>query len=135
MEENKITNPFSKLFNITKEATNHTEPNGNLAIDLYEKNNSYHIITPIAGVQPDDIELELNEDFVIIKGQRQTEQSHADQTFIYQECYWGTFERQINFPSPVDPENATATFKDGMLFISAPKVKSTRTRTLKIKTL
>jgi len=139
--QDKITNPFSRLFQTDTNDTTETKPkqtksdNGHLAIDLYEKNNQYHIVTPIAGVQPEDIELELNEDFVIIKGHRHTEESEKNDNYIYQECYWGTFSRQINFPSPIDPDQAEAAFKDGMLYITAPKVKSTQTRTLKIKTL
>jgi len=135
MKEQKLINPFSRFFNINKDIEIEPEPNGHLAIDLYEKNNTYFIVTPIAGVQPDDIELELNEDFVIIKGHRQTETSQQNHNYIYQECYWGNFERQVNFPSPINPDDATATFKDGMLYISAPKVKSAQTRTLKIKTI
>lgn len=139
--QNKITNPFSRLFqadtNDTDESSENqaNHDNGHLAIDLYEKNNKYYVVTPIAGVQPEDIELELNEDFVIIKGNRRSETTQAKENYIFQECYWGTFSRQINFPSPIDPDQAEAAFKDGMLYITAPKVKSTQTRTLKIKTL
>ncbi|MFA4930259.1 MAG: Hsp20/alpha crystallin family protein [Patescibacteria group bacterium] len=108
---------------------------GQLIVDMYEKNNSYYIIAPAAGVVADDIEIELNDDFIAIRGKRQKDTDLDDRIYHLQECYWGSFTRQINFPTSVDSENAAATFKDGMLTICVPKAKSVQTKTLKIKTL
>lgn len=115
--------------------SNDEEEEGHLIVDMYEKDNSYYIVAPAAGVSPDDIEIELNDEFVTIKGRRQKETDLSNRSFHLQECYWGSFSRQISFPTSVDSENAAATFKDGMLTICIPKAKSAQTKTLKIKTL
>lgn len=138
-----LFNPIAKLFsnNWNQTATNpennseENEEEGHLIIDMYEKDNSYYIIAPAAGVHPDDIEIELNDNFIVIKGKRQKDTSQNKQNYLVQECYWGSFLRQVDFPTQVDSEKAAATFKDGMLTICIPKTKSAQTKTLKVKTL
>lgn len=141
----KIFNPFSKFFstgfNTSSNSDNSTQtPNdtdndeGHLIVDMFEKDNSYYIIAPAAGVIVDDIEIELNDDYLLIKGRRQRDNDDK-KIHVLQECYWGSFSRKIDFPTQVDSEKAAATFKDGMLTICVPKTKSAQTKTLKIKTL
>ncbi len=141
----KTFNPFSKFFpasfNLNSSSEN-TTPNpedenneGHLIVDMFEKDNSYYIIAPAAGVAVDDIEIELNDDYLLIKGRRQRDVDDDKKNFLLQECYWGSFSRKIDFPTQVDSEKAAATFKDGMLTICVPKTKSAQTKTLKIKTL
>lgn len=137
--------PLTKLFTSNQNWTTTNDPSaiaaeteeedGHLVVDMYEKDNSYYIIAPAAGVQPDDIEIELNDEYILIKGKRQQDTLNANKNYVLQECYWGNFSRQIEFPSSVDSEKAAATFKDGMLTICIPKVRSAQTKTLKIKTL
>lgn len=141
----KIFNPFSKFFpsglnlNPSQENNPQTGDNdndeGHLIVDMYEKDNCYYIIAPAAGVMVDDIEIELNDDFLLIKGRRQRDNDDDKKNYSLQECYWGSFSRKITFPTQVDSEKAAATFKDGMLTICVPKTKSAQTKTLKIKTL
>ncbi len=137
----ETTNPISKLFQSSnfsfkenKKETPSSE-DGHLIVDMIEKDNSYIITAPAAGVSPEDIEIELNDDYIIIKGNRQSHSVSASHDYIVQECYWGSFSRQIDFPESTISEDATATFKDGMLHVTVPKSKSTKTRTLKIKTI
>ena len=137
----ETTNPISKLFSSSnfsfKEDKKEipSEEDGHLIVDMIEKDNSYIITAPAAGVNPEDIEIELNDDYIIIKGNRRSHSVSASHNYIVQECYWGSFSRQIDFPESTISEDATATFKDGMLHVTIPKSKSTKTRTLKIKTI
>ena len=142
----KIFNPFSKFFpsgfnlssnsnNSNQNSNDSDEDEGHLIVDMFEKDNSYYIIAPAAGVTVDDLEIELNDDFILIKGRRQRDNNDDKKIFLMQECYWGSFSRRLDFPTQVDSEKAAATFKDGMLTICVPKTKSAQTKTLKIKTL
>mgnify|MGYP000887719540 CR=1 FL=1 len=145
-KNSKIFNPFSKFFSSGFNSLSNSENNGNttndndndeghLIVDMFEKDNSYFITAPAAGVMVDDIEIELNDDYLLIKGRRQRDNNDDKKIYILQECYWGSFSRKIDFPTQVDSEKAAATFKDGMLTICVPKTKSAQTKTLKIKTL
>ncbi|MBU0648347.1 Hsp20/alpha crystallin family protein [Patescibacteria group bacterium] len=136
---NPLKNFFTNGWNLpTSQKNNEDNPSsdeGHLIVDMYERENSYYIVAPTAGVGSDDIEIELNDDQITIKGQRSKEPESPDRKYHIQECYWGQFSRHITFPTPVDSEKAAATFKDGMLTICIPKAKSAQTKTLKIKTL
>jgi HSP20 family protein len=136
------SNPFSQLFQKyttppTNQNTNPTskDEDGHLIVDMAEDNESYHITAPAAGVFPEDLEIELNDDYIVIKGSRRQDSTIQNRDYIVQECYWGSFTRQIDFPTPTDSDKAVATFKEGMLHITIPKAKSQKTRTLKIKTI
>lgn len=141
MDQKTNFNPLAKLFQNSKlNLTGNTDKNpveedGHLIIDMHESDNSYHITAPAAGVKPEDIEIELNDDYIIIKGHRRSYESSATQNYVIQECYWGSFTRRVDFPETTNSADATATFKDGMLHITIPKSKSAKTRTLKIKTI
>lgn len=142
-QNSRTINPLSKLFSNgwSYQSSNQSDPvteqeeAGHLVVDMYERDNSYYIIAPAAGVIADDIEIELNDEFITIKGRRSQDQIETDRKNILQECYWGSFTRKIDFPTPVDSEKAAATFKDGLLTICVPKTKSAQTKTLKVKTL
>ncbi|HPN67729.1 MAG TPA: Hsp20/alpha crystallin family protein [bacterium] len=133
-------NPFSQLFQkyTSTPPENHQagkDEDGQLIVDMSEDDESYFITAPAAGVQPEDLEIELNDDYIIIKGSRRQDNTPHNRHYLFQECYWGSFTRQIDFPTTTDSEKAVATFKEGMLHISIPKAKSQKTRTLKIKTI
>jgi HSP20 family protein len=70
---------------------------------------------------------------VTIRGFRTREKEVRDENYLYQECYWGKFARSIILPQEVDPENASVTFKNGILTIQLPKVNRKKTKKLRVK--
>jgi HSP20 family protein len=106
---------------------------GQLAIDAYETDNDIIIKAPIAGVDPDQIEVSITDDVVGIEGERErTKEAKSDDYFI-QECYWGKFSRQYILPVEVDSENGSAEIKDGILTVTIPKAIKSQKRVLSVK--
>ena len=140
MDQKTNSNPLSRLFqnsnfSFKPNTDKIIEEDGHLIVDMVEKDSAYEITAPAAGVKPEDIEIELNDEYIVIKGHRREQTTDVSQNYVLQECYWGSFMRRIDFPETTDSQNAAATFKDGMLHINIPKSKSAKTRTLKIKTI
>jgi HSP20 family protein len=110
------------------------EEEGQLVIDIYQTPEKFVIEAPIAGVKPEDIDVDVKRDSISIKGTRIHEQSIKEEDYIYQECYWGNFSRSIILPQEIDPEKAKVEFKNGILIVNLPKAQNLDSaRKLKIK--
>jgi len=107
---------------------------GQLTIDVYQTSDSIVIVSPVAGVATDDLDISITAESVTIQGHRGQVTEVSDEDYIYQECYWGRFSRSVILPEEVDPENAQASVKSGILRIVMPKLSAGRgNKKLRIK--
>lgn len=109
-----------------------SEPEGQLTVDVYQTENDIVVESAIAGVRPENIDIQVTADSISIRGSRQREKEVNDEDYLYQECYWGRFARSIILPQEVDPEGANVTFKNGILTVRLPKVNKKKSKKLKI---
>ena len=109
------------------------EGEGQLTIDVYQTSEEIMIESPIAGVNPDDLDVSITNESVTIKGKREREQRIRDEDYFYQECYWGKFSRSVILPQEIDAERAEANIKNGVLTIRLPKVSRAKSRKIKVK--
>ena len=95
---------------------------GQVAVDIYEQDNYYIIKAAIAGIRLSDIDIEIADNVLTIRGVRQqTDTIPADQYYL-QECFWGEFARSVTLPFALDPKKVKATFnKECILKILIPK--------------
>jgi HSP20 family protein len=108
------------------------EPEGELAIDMYQTDEELVILSAIAGVKPEDLSLYLEGDVLFIEGERKKPTEEKGDYFL-QECYWGKFSRKIVLPVEINPEKISATFKDGILTIRLQKISKERRKKILIK--
>lgn len=95
---------------------------GQVAVDIYEQDGYYIIKAPIAGVRLADLDIEVTDNVITIRGNRQQSDPIAPESYYLQECFWGEFARSITLPFPIDPKKIKATFnKDSVLKILIPK--------------
>jgi HSP20 family protein len=110
------------------------EPEGQLTVDVYQTPSDIVVESAIAGVKPEDIDINVTPDSIMIRGAREHMRATGDEDYLYQECYWGRFARSIILPQEVDPENAEVTFKNGILTVRLPKANKKKSRKLRVKT-
>lgn len=95
---------------------------GQVAVDIFEQDNYYIIRAPIAGVKLSDIDIEVADNKLTIRGNRQQGESVPVDQFYIQECFWGPFERTVTLPFVIDPKKIRATFnRECVLKILIPK--------------
>lgn len=109
------------------------EPEGQLTIDVYQTPSEIVVESAIAGVKPEDIDINVTSDSIAIRGERRKEKEVRDNDYFYQECYWGRFSRSVILPQEVDPESATVNFKNGILTVRLPKLNRKKAKKLKVK--
>jgi HSP20 family protein len=109
-----------------------SEPEGQLTVDVYQTPDDIVVESAIAGVRPEDIDIQVTADSIAIRGSRRREKEVSDEDYLYQECYWGRFARSIILPQEVDPDGADVTFKNGILTVRLPKVDKKKAKKLKV---
>jgi len=109
-----------------KEKEKWFETEGELAIDVYQTENDLVIQSAIAGVKPESLDISIENDVIIIKGNR--EKPEGGGAYFTQECYWGPFSRKVILPVEIDPNRIKATMKEGILTIRIPKILRERKR-------
>ncbi|HAS85166.1 MAG TPA: hypothetical protein DCS23_03835 [Candidatus Yonathbacteria bacterium] len=110
-------------------------PEGELAVDVYQTNDSIIIQAMVAGVASEDLSVSVTREMITIKGKREAPKGISPENYFYQELYWGAFSRVILLPSEVETEEVEATEKHGLLTIKLPKIDKGRKQTIKIKSL
>jgi len=101
---------------------------GELVVDLCQTENDFYVIAPLAGVKKEEVDVELENDVLTIKGERNHPLIEENLKFLQKECYWGKFSRKIILPEEIDPNNVEAYFKDGILIVKLPKLQKEKKR-------
>jgi len=108
---------------------------GELAVDVYQSSSEIIVQTMVAGVRPEDLNVDITRDSVTISGSRKESKTIKEDDYFTQELYWGSFARTISLPEEIDPDEAEATEKHGLLILKLPKIDKNRQTKLKIKSL
>lgn len=101
-------------------------------MDVYETAEEVFITAEIAGVDKDDLDVEINNKAVKISGRRVPPPRAAGASFRLAEIQYGTFERVFYLPTAIDPEVVSATYTNGFLQLRLAKALSTRSRRIPI---
>lgn len=109
------------------------------AVEIRQSDDDYKVKVQLPGVNKDDIEIELDNDFMTITAQIEEEKEEKEQkekNLKYHTCEfrYGKYKRTISFDQPIRSEEAVAEYKNGVLSITLPKqhVEKATTRKLKI---
>lgn len=95
---------------------------GQVAVDIFEFDNYYIVKAPIAGVKLADIDIEIADNSITIKGERKQTDTIPEDQYYVRECFWGPFSRTVTLPCTIDQRKVKATFnKDCILKILVPK--------------
>jgi HSP20 family protein len=105
------------------------------AIDVYERETEVVVLVELAGVKQDEIEVVVDGNTLVIKGERKEATPRSKRTYYQMEIQRGSFERSILLPSTVDPDKTKASYEDGLLEIVLPKLRQEQNLQVKIKTL
>lgn len=130
MDGNEI-DPRDPRANILEE----TESDGQLTVDVYQTPDEIVIRTMVAGVKPDDLDINITRDMVAIRGRREETNESMDQDYFHKELYWGSFSRTIMLPEEIEVEEAEAVERHGLLTIKLPKIDKSKQNKLRVKSV
>ncbi|MCE9585080.1 Hsp20/alpha crystallin family protein [Candidatus Nomurabacteria bacterium] len=128
-EPKKITVKGEKKENWMEEENEEAE----LTIDVYQTPKDIVVQTMVAGVKPEDLEITIARDMITVRGKRHETKTIDEENYFAKELYWGTFSRTMLLPCEVEPEEAEAVEKHGLLTITIPKIDKEKKKNLKVK--
>ncbi len=97
-----------------------------------EDKDNYYVRVLLPGVEPDKINVVLQDRQLSIEGERKPE-IEEKATFLRRERPYGKFKRVINLSKHIDSEKVEASYKNGILFLTLPKKEELKPRQIKIK--
>ena len=106
---------------------------GQLAVDVHQTPDALHIKAMVAGVRPEDLDVTITRDMVTIRGKREEMRTVNNEDFFLKELYWGSFSRTIMLPAEVEPEEADASEKHGLLILKLPKIDKAKQTKVRVK--
>ncbi len=90
-------------------------------VDIMETESELIVTSDIPGVSKDDIQIKVSEDSLEISSEVKREEKEEDKGYIRRERVYRKFYRKLSLPTPVDAEQAKASYKNGVLEIKLPK--------------
>jgi HSP20 family protein len=103
------------------------------SLDLTETKDALVAKVEVAGIDPKDIQVSLQEGVLTIRGEKKQEKEEKDARQHRVERSYGAFTRAIRLPLAVDGEKVTASFKNGLLTVTLPKAAAARASAIPIK--
>jgi HSP20 family protein len=102
------------------------------AVELNEQDGTYQLKAELPGVNKDDIDIEVGEDWIILKAETKQSEEEKEKNIYRSEIRYGKFIRSIPLPSAVDNSQAKAEYKDGILTVTVPKSEEEQKRIKKL---
>lgn len=102
-------------------------------VDLSETDEAVVAKAALPGVNPDEVEVSVNDDLLTIKGETKEENKDEGEHYVHRELTYGAFSRTVQIPVSVDSGKATAEYEDGVLTITLPKHAGESARTIKVQ--
>ncbi len=112
-----------------------TEEEGQLTVDVFQTPEDIVIKTMVAGVRPEDLDINITRDMVTIKGKREETVEVQNGDYFHKELYWGSFSRTVMLPEEIEVEEAEAIERHGLLTIKLPKVDKSKQNKLRVKSV
>ena len=103
------------------------------ATDVYQTKDAVVVEAPLAGVDPRDVEVNVDNGVLTIKGETRHKKEVDEKDYYRKEIRSGSFYRQIALPASVDEGKVQAEFEDGILKITCPKAEPEKKAPVKIE--
>lgn len=102
-------------------------------VDVREGDKDIRIKAELPGMDEKDIEVTLADDSITIKGEKREEKEERENECVYREAHYGAFHRMIPLPEGLDGDKAEASFKNGVLDVTVPRLDGAKRKTKKIE--
>jgi HSP20 family protein len=103
------------------------------ACDVFEDVDEVVIRAALAGVDPKDVEIRVENGVLTLKGERKVEKEEQKDNYHRVEMAYGHFTRAFALPTSVDPEKVHAESKHGVLAVHLPKRSEAKPRSVQVK--
>lgn len=104
------------------------------SVDVLETQTAFVIKAELPGVTSKDVKLNMTNNTLTLYGEKKQESEEESHNYYRVERIYGTFERSFTFPSDVEADKISATYKDGVLVVTVPKAERVKPKEIPITT-
>lgn len=103
-----------------------------LPLDVKEVQGGYEIMAPVPGFKPEEVDVTFSEGVLRIQAQHSSQSNEQQGGYLRREVAYGNLQRAIQVPGDIKEDGIQATFEDGMLTITLPKVPRPQPKKIQI---
>ncbi|MDH5544560.1 MAG: Hsp20/alpha crystallin family protein [Gammaproteobacteria bacterium] len=103
-----------------------------LSAEVADNDNEVSVRLEVPGMDKQGFDIEVDEQYLVVRGEKRAQHSGKRGHYHITECAYGSFERAIPLPSKVEADQARAVYKQGVLYITLPKMHKTVKRKIDV---
>ncbi|RBI63028.1 Hsp20/alpha crystallin family protein [halophilic archaeon] len=93
-----------------------------MSLDVADRGEEFVVTVDLPGFEKEDIDVRLRDDRLSIDAEREEEMEEGDGEYLRRERSQRSVSRSVSLPEPVDGENVTAEYNNGVLSVTLPKM-------------
>ena len=127
---------FRDLMNLQQHLTSRAEDSyGTWApvVDIFEKGDDLVICAEVPGLEQDDVDINIENNILVLRGERKRKTEFEERDAYRLERTFGVFTRSFSLPKTVDSDRISASYKNGVLELTLPKVEQAKPRKIEIR--
>lgn len=102
------------------------------SVDMFDQDDKVVIKAELPGLEKKDVNLEINNGVLTLKGERKYDNEVKEEDFYRREMSYGKFIRSFTLPAEVDADKIKAEFQNGLLTVEVPKSEAHKPKQIKI---
>lgn len=102
-------------------------------VDVVDRDNDILVRAELPGVDKKDLDISITDNTVTIHAVTSRESEEEQGEYYRREISRGSFSRTLALPAEVDADGAKASFKDGILELTVPKVAKAKRRRIEVQ--
>jgi HSP20 family protein len=123
---------FNRLWRSALEATGRRQESWVPAVDVFDLKDSVLLKAELPGMKPDDIQIEIEDNVLTIRGERKFEEKVEDERYCRVERRYGSFQRSLALPQGVKADEVQASYDDGVLEVRVPKAEEEKPKRITV---
>lgn len=124
---------FNQFFNRAYESEDYPEVDWSPRLEIAENDDNFIINVELPGMKKQDVSIALQNDVLTLQGDKKVEKSDKGHNYNLCERHYGKFIRSFRLPAQVNGEKIDASFKDGVLSLTLPKIEESKPKQIEIK--
>lgn len=124
---------FDRLLDSAPRFKRQGHSNWGLAVDVTENEDGYTVMASVPGINPDDLEITLEDGVLTIKGEIKVSEESDNEQYHVRERRYGSFSRNVRFPVDVNADEIHASYEHGVLTLDVPKAEEVKPKRISIK--
>lgn len=132
-EMDRLFDEMSRNFGLPRGIWGGEGGGASLRLDVKETDQAIEVHAELPGVDEKDVQLELADNVLTIKGEKRQDKQEQDKGYYLVERAYGAFLRRVPLPVEVDEDKVEARFKNGVLTVTLPKSPTVEAKTRKIE--